>query len=85
MIMKTGSDNFRDSSVLSIMEHLHESGCEVLIYEPMLKETQFGLFSVCSSLDEFIESCDLIVANRFDTELAGVREKVFSRDLFQVN
>lgn len=85
LIMKSGSDNFRDSSVLSVMERLRAADCEVVIYEPMLKGDDYDGFPLCKSLEELKESCDLIVANRFDPELEDVPQKVFTRDLFRAN
>ena len=85
LIMKSGSDNFRDSSVLSVMERLRAAECEVVIYEPMLAGEDYDGFPLCKSLEELKESCDLIVANRFDPELEDVPQKVFTRDLFRAN
>lgn len=85
LIMKSGSDNFRDSSVLSVMERLRAANVDVVVYEPMLGGDDYDGFALCRSLSELKESCDVIVANRFDTELDDVAHKVFTRDLFRAN
>jgi UDPglucose 6-dehydrogenase len=68
-----------------VMERLRAAECEVVIYEPMLKGDDYDGFPLCKSLAELKESCDLIVANRFDPELEDVPQKVFTRDLFRAN
>lgn len=85
LTMKSGSDNFRDSSILSVMERLRTAGLDIVIYEPMLDKDDFDGFPLCRNLDEMKASCDVIVANRFDAELDDVQPKVFTRDLFRAN
>lgn len=85
LVMKSGSDNFRDSAVQDIIEHLRSKGQKIVIFEPSLPSTEFNGVPLVNDLAKFKETSDLIVANRFSKELDDVREKVFSRDIFQNN
>ena len=80
--MKSGSDNFRDSAVQDIISELVQSGKNVILYEPNFHENRFHEVRVCKDLKEFKKDCDLILANRYASELADVKDKVFSRDIF---
>lgn len=82
LTMKTGSDNFRQSAIQDIIEHIKAQGVEVVIYEPVLQTTEFEGLTVIPSLEDFKRESDIIVANRLDEELQTVREKVYTRDLF---
>ena len=82
LVMKAGSDNFRESSVQGIMKRLKARGVTVLVYEPVLEAEDFFGSEVVRDLEAFKARCELIVANRLAPELEAVRDKVYTRDLF---
>ncbi len=85
LIMKKGSDNYRESAVLDIVEKLLREKIEIIIYEPFIDEIKFKQIDIVSNLSDFISRSDLIVANRISSELKLVSNKVYSRDLFREN
>ena len=80
--MKSGSDNFRESSIIDVIHILRERGSTIQVYEPSLETDSFDGLRVIGSLQEFLGSSDIILANRMDSELMSVRDKVYTRDLF---
>ena len=82
LVMKAGSDNFRASSIQSIMNRIKAAGVEVIVFEPALQESKFCHSRVVSDLAAFKKESDIIVANRITEDIRDVMDKVYSRDLF---
>lgn len=86
LTMKANSDNFRESSVQGIMKRLKEKGIEIVIYEPTLKNrTVFEGYKIFNDFNVFTEMCGVIIANRYNEELDEIRDKVYTRDIYQEN
>ena len=84
LTMKAESDNFRQSSIIDVMKIIKEKEkeIEIVIYEPLIKEDSFGNYHVIKDLNEFKKISDIILANRMTEELEDVKNKVYSRDLY---
>ena len=82
LIMKTGSDNFRQSAVFGVIERLKAAGADIIVYEPTVNAADYMGMRIENDFDQFARNADVIVANRLDEKLAQVKGKVYTRDIF---
>jgi len=81
LIMKSNSDNYRESAILGIIERLKEKNVEILIYEPQINQDRLEGLVIVKELNEFMSKSEIIIANRYHPELEKVKDKVYSRDI----
>lgn len=86
LVMKAGSDNFRESSIQDVMKRLADKGIDIIVYEPTLgNETEYNGYNLVNDISQFKSQSTIIVANRYTEELIDVEEKVYTRDIYQEN
>ena len=85
LVMKEGSDNFRESSIQEVIRLISSKGIKVIIYEPLIKDDSFAQFEVLNDFKKFSKQSEIILANRINKKLTSVSHKVFTRDIFNVD
>lgn len=85
LVMKSGSDNFRESAILDVINILKESKTKIIIYEPNISDSKFIDIEVVPDINDFVSESDVIIANRLDEETDKFKDKIFSRDLYRKN
>ena len=85
LVMKSGSDNFRESAILDVINILKESKTKKIIYEPNISDSKFIDIEVVPDINDFVSESDVIIANRLDEETYKFKDKIFSRDLYREN
>ena len=80
--MKEGSDNFRESSIQDVIKLIASKGLKVIIYEPLIKKESFIGFEVVNDFEKFSNKAEIILTNRMNNELKLIKDKVFTRDIF---
>ena len=86
LVMKKGSENFKESSILKVADGLHKKGIKIRIYEPLVDNNDlFPEYELYNDFKKFDEDCDLIIANRYDSELSESNTKIFCRDIYNEN
>jgi UDPglucose 6-dehydrogenase len=83
LIMKTGSDNFRNSAIQDVIEELQANNVNIIVYEPVVEDDHFEGLKIMKDLSEFKANSDVIIANRISSDILDVKEKVYTRDIFQ--
>ena len=82
LVMKEGSDNFRESSIQDVIKILEKKGLEIVVYEPLIQKTKFDGLNVINDFERFSKKAQIILANRMNNQLKSVYKKVFTRDIF---
>lgn len=85
LIMKANSDNFRSSAVFKIIDYLKEKNINVIIYEPVVKDSKYNNIPVYEDIKSFGETSDIIIANRFEHKLSDYEDKLYTRDIFNTD
>jgi UDPglucose 6-dehydrogenase len=85
LVMKEGSDNFRESSIQDVIKLITSKGIKVIIFEPLVGDDSFGGLEVVNDFEEFSMQSEIILANRMNNELNSVSDKVFTRDIFNLD